>query len=454
MRFPRAPAAGCAAALLVALAPAGCRGTAKPPREPSPIVVITLDTLRADHLGCYGYFRDTSPHLDRLAAEGVLFERAVTTIATTLPAHLSLFTSRHPLQTGVFANGKKFRLRREEGSQVRLFSEMLDDLGYETAAFVSATPVKRPTGLGVGFDLFDQPERKGRRADRTVDRAIEWLEGTPSRPFLLWIHLFDPHSPYDPPGRFKQAFSAGPDLVRFLWRKGVPDPWDAGLQSINDRYDGEILFADTHLGRLFEALSAGGLYSESTIVVVGDHGEGLGQHDRIGHGEIHNEQLLVPLIIRFPDSTGLNGRRVERLVSIVDVLPTLIERLGMEIAAEDRAQLTGSDLLARGPRRPSALAQRTYGPKRKWGPGQKYALIEGDWKYTFSTHAPDELFDLARDPAEIENLIDREPRRAAGLRSRLERMIAELSEEKRRFDVEDETSEDALRELRSLGYVP
>lgn len=430
----------------------GCRGALPPP-----IVLITIDTLRSDHLGCYGYFRPTSPVIDALAAESVLFTNVVSTMATTLPAHVSLFTSRYPIETGITANGRRL-LGAESGKNTRLLAQMLRDLGYETAAFVSATPVKSRTGIDAGFDLFEQPAVGGRKARETTDRVLEWLEGRSSeRPFFLWIHYFDPHKPYDPPQPYRDVFAADERLVEFLEGLGVPEPRDPRILRVNDLYDGEILSTDTEIGRLVDRLKERGLFAETAMVVTSDHGEGLGQHDRIGHGTIHNEQLFVPLLIRFPDRLAVEPRRIERLVSLIDVLPTLAAGLRLPLAEDDKSRFTGLDALADTEPRTEALAQRSTvrDAERlaKRGQREKFALLSLDWKYFYSTRRPDELFDMRADRHELADRIADEPATAAEMKNRLLAEIARRSRGGPDFEVVDETLPNVLEELKSLGYV-
>jgi arylsulfatase A-like enzyme len=377
----------------------------------------------------------------------------VTTMATTLPAHLSLWTSRYPLQTGVLQNGNRFKLQQQAGNQVRLLAEMLKDLGYTNAGFVSATPVKRYTGIAVGFDAWGEPDQSSRDADVTIDEALEWLRSAPAEPFFLWVHLFDPHKEWEPPPPYDTAFETDQQLIDVLWERRLPDPLDPEIHEVHNLYDGEILCADTEIGRLFDYLRSSGKLAETAIVVAGDHGEGLGQHDRMTHGEIYNEQLFVPLIMRFPDRLGLNGRRVEGVVSLIDVVPTLVERLPLPISEADRAQFTGFDVLTETPARSYAFAQRVYGPKRNWGKGEKYTLVGADWKYNYSTRDPDELFNMRFDFVETTNLIGVERDIAGQLKHELLGKINEYTQTNEQFQVEIETSEDVQKELRALGYI-
>ncbi|MDX1503303.1 MAG: sulfatase [Thermoanaerobaculia bacterium] len=435
---------------LLSLLVAGCGG-APEPRTP-PILVVTIDTIRADHMGAYGYFRDTSPHFDALAEEGVLFRRAVTTMATTLPAHLSLWASRYPLQTGVLSNGNRFKLQKKSGATIRLFAEMLQEAGYDTAAFVSATPVKQYTGIGVGFDHYDEPETTFRRAAETTDRALAWLAQPRDQPFLLWVHYFDPHKEWDPPPPYDTAFSTDAALVRSLHQRKFPDPTDPEIQQIHNLYDGEILYTDAHLGRLIERLRQDGTLARAAVVVVGDHGEGLGQHDHLTHGEIYNEQLFVPLAMRFPDELGLNGQVVEGIVSMTDVVPTLVAALDLPVSEADREQFAGVDTLG-GEARRYAFAQRVFGTKRYERQGEKYALVGREWKYFYSTRRPDALYDLRGDFAESVNLIGVYPEIAGEMKAQLLAELKEYADSAGEYQVEQETSEEVLRDLRALGYI-
>ena len=429
----------------------------RPVGRSSSIVVITIDTLRADHLGSYGYFRDTSPNIDRVAEEGVLFANVVTTMATTLPAHVSLWTSMYPVQTGVTRNGSKLAKNQKAGSDVLMFAQMLRRLGYSTAAFVSATPVKKYTGIGVGFDIFDEPDvkRGGRSgtADATTDQVLQWLDSEPQKPFFLWVHYFDPHDPYRPPSPYDTSFSTTGELIQFLEQNEYPYPEDARVLNVNNLYDGEIQFVDSQIGRLVAALEESGLYETLTLVILSDHGEGLGQHGRIGHGEIFNEQLFVPLIIKFPESSGRAGQVVEEVVSLVDVVPTLVDVLDLPLSSEILEQFVGRNALSRRRPREYALAQRTTHNRRGWGTADKFALVGRDWKYTLETGHRDWLFDMRQDRPEISSIAHVELEIQEDLRDRLLSELAVYSSSEQGFSVVEETSPEIVEELRALGYL-
>jgi arylsulfatase A-like enzyme len=438
----------------------GCRpdGGAGPARTPYPsIVVITVDTLRADHLGCYGYFRNTSPTIDALAAESVFFTNALTTMATTLPAHLSLWTSRYPLQTGVTKNGWRVFKRQDGDDQIRLFAEMLEDLGYSTAAFVSANPVKSYTGLDAGFDVYDEPNTaagdKRRRAGRTNDEVLKWLDTHPSEPFFLWVHYFDPHRPYAPPRPFDTAFAADPELHSFLAAREALHPDQPEVSHFNNLYDGEILYLDTELERLLQAFRDRQLLDDLVLVFTSDHGEGLGEHQRFGHGEIHNEQLDVPLLIKYPSKMGLNGQRVERVVSLTDIVPTLVATLNLDLPDRDLEQFVGVNMLSSKSERDFAFAQRATYKNRSWGEADKFALVGRKWKFAYDTELGDTLTDLEVDPYELQNVIAKHPEVAQELKNQLLELIAEYSASERGMEVLEVTAPEVLEELRALGYI-
>jgi arylsulfatase A-like enzyme len=241
--------------------------------------------------------------------------------------------------------------------------------------------------------------------------------------------------------------------VSFLYEKGVPSPYDLEILELNNLYDGEILFVDEQIERLLATLRQLGLYDELALVVTSDHGEGLGQHYRITHGEIYNEQLFVPLLIKFPEALGLNGRRVEGLVSLIDVVPTLVETLGLALSDEEMEQFVGINALAASNEREYVLAQRTTRERQDWGKGKKFALVGLDWKYAFSTEKGDSLFDMRANRTETVDM--------SGVKSELRDSLKELlfseldrySESGLAFEVDDEIDTEVLEELRALGYI-
>jgi len=271
----------------------GCRSDV--PARPN-ILLITLDTTRADHIGAYGDRRARTPNLDRLAAGGVLFERAISAAPLTLPAHVSIFTGSYPFAHGVRNNGN-FTL----SDRVPTLTGALRAAGYRTAAFVSAFVLDRRYGLAAGFERYDDRVELERRGSETAAAASAWLAETSHdpRPFFVWLHLYDPHDPYDPPPSFREAFADRP-------------------------YDGEIAYDDEAIGTLLERLQQLGVGQSTLVAVAGDHGESLGEHGEATHGLFVYESVVkIPMILSGAGRSRA-GRRVRALVRSIDLAPTLL----------------------------------------------------------------------------------------------------------------------------------
>ncbi|MBI3491329.1 MAG: sulfatase [Acidobacteria bacterium] len=278
------------------------------------VLLITIDTLRADHLGSYGYAGARTPALDALAARGVRFSQATTVAPLTLPAHSSLMTGTFPAYHGVRDNGGFYL-----GDDQVTLAKALRERGYRTGGFVAAFVLDGRWGIGQGFDRYyddfdltkyrldvglDAVQRPG---SEVVSKAIEWLDQDFTRPFLAWVHLYEPHAPYDPPESIRVRFP--PTMI--------------------GAYDGEIATADIQVGRLIDRLAKAGRLDRTVVAVLGDHGESLGEHDEEQHGFfVYDATIRIPLIIA---GAGMAPRTVGDQVRIVDVMPTLLELLGVEI---------------------------------------------------------------------------------------------------------------------------
>jgi choline-sulfatase len=399
-------------------------------RRPN-ILLITLDTTRADHLGAYGDASARTPTFDRLASEGVLFERAVSVAPITLPAHVSLLTGRYPFAHGVRNNGN-FRV----ADDVSTLATALHDRGYRTAAFVSAFVLDRRSGLSRGFDEYDdrfadagagRPDDEiERRGDRTGQLAEHWVAtqvgGTgPDRPPLfVWLHLYDPHDPYTPPSPFAEAFRSHP-------------------------YDGEIAFDDAVVGSLLDRLKRLDLLSTTIVALVGDHGESLGEHGEVTHAMFVYESVLqVPMMVWWPEH--LAPARVAPVVRGIDLAPTLLDLAGMPPLADAQGQSLLP--LARGGRQgPAAAYSETYFPLffMNWAPLR--AIRDERWKF-IDAPAP-ELYDLTTDPREQSNVAAREPTRTAALRRALESASGAGSGAMTTAKPDRE----AIEKLAALGYI-
>jgi arylsulfatase A-like enzyme/tetratricopeptide (TPR) repeat protein len=391
------------------------------PRQRPNLLVITLDTTRADRLGCYGYQQARTPVLDELARNGIICENAVSVAPLTLPAHASLFTGRYPAENGVRTNG---RSRLDES--IPTLARVLKRQGYQTAAFVSSSILDRQFGLTQGFDSYDDEFAGGgleRGAAAVVDAALDWLGTRRPGPFFAWVHCYDAHQPY----------SSHADVL--------------GGEFMERPYDGEIAYVDRCLARLLDHLKDHGLDSRTLVVVVGDHGEGLGDHDEMTHSfTLYNTTMRVPLIMR-QIGTLPAGRRVDTAISLVDVSPTVLDILGIRESRKVSGRVMTPALLG-GECPPAALYGATDEPllQYNWSPLQ--SLTEGGWKYIRSTRA--ELYDLNGDPFELHNLAAIDEVRTQQMERRLTEFESKLAS---RTEVEVVLSGAARQALASLGYV-
>ncbi len=450
---------------------AASRDTGLP--RPERIIFVTFDTVRADHLSHFGYPQPTSPWFDSVADKGVSFQRAYSHSATTKPSHASMFTSLYPLEHGVVRNGDVL------GDSVVTLPELLRDAGFQTAGFVS-TDVPLAGNLSQGIEHWDLPEWTDPNAKRslyrfaedTVDLAIGWLEtADPDRPLFLWVHVYDPHNPLQPPAAHQQELAAAADalgkkeFVRFHRSRDVPAQAQTNYDRIV-RYNGEIRYADTEVSRLEGALERLGMADDALWILTSDHGQGLGAHGWFGHSvHIYNAQLHVPLVFWFSDGSVPPRRIDDRLVEHVDLLPTIAELLDLDTSAigapmrgRSLVPLLRGDEVARSrrfafaQRSEYADATRSRQAKGNYEPGSRYALQTLDYKYLYFTEGPDELYDLREDPYELADLID-DPGHAEiaeQFRSQVEKVLSEAATAPSAGTV----SEAEMERLRDLGYLP
>jgi len=425
------------------------------------VVVVTIDTLRADHLGCYGYPRPTSPFLDELAARSVRFEDALSASSHTGPSHASLFTSLYPEQHRVLVNGVV--LDKGIASMAQLFREN----AHATAGFVG---VGFLASLDHGFETFDAempPKQRYRPAAEVVDRAVSWLQGlSPGRPFFLWVHVYDVHE-HGPQAVVPEPFLSlmredsrrrGKSLLQFLREHhGLSAP---ELHGNFDRYDGQLAFVDAQLRRLYQAVERLAGRRPALWVVTADHGEGLGNHGYMGHGRhLYNEQLRVPLL--FCGGHDLAPRVVPDMVRLVDVLPTVAELAGLtwkpaSLRLEGRSFLPLLDGTGPVPIDHSFAQRRPADERRSelgWTGGRMIAAQDRRYKYIHRQDAPDELYDLEKDPHELHNLIDEDRPEGRALGLWLERKYQELRHDHRGGARSLEIEDRYIDELTALGYL-
>jgi arylsulfatase A-like enzyme/Tfp pilus assembly protein PilF len=395
------------------------------------VVLITLDTLRADHLRCYGYDAIETPNIDRIAAQGARFTQAFTPVPITLPAHTALLTGMYPLATGVhdFVGNRV-------ASGTATLARILHDHGFSTAAFLGAPVLDSRFGLNQGFDTyFDHFKLAGaeevhldamkRPGDKVVDEALKWLNLHPPQPLFLWVHLYDAHSPYRPPAPYAERYRSRP-------------------------YDGEIAFADAQVGRLMAALTQHGLLERSVVVVVSDHGESLGEHGEKTHGFfVYNSTLHVVCIIRVP---GDAPRVVADEVSLVDVMPTVLQGLGIAIPTGVEGRSLLSLVAGRAGEGASNLYAESYPPLLHFGWNSLRNVQARGWKYIETTRP--ELYDTHTDPKELNNLVSDRPALAQDMRNRLRNLVSRYTPSTSGTASENAPADPALmKSLRSLGYV-
>lgn len=419
--------AGCTAEREEGEPPSAPAGGSAPLEGPPSILLISLDTTRADRLGCYGHERAFTPWIDRWAEEGVLFEQALTPVPVTLPAHASLLSGLVPARHGLRDNG----LHRLPGG-IPTLATLLGAEGYDTAAVVGAAVLDRQYGLARGFTRYDDRVSGGglaiaeRRASEVTDAALSLAEGL-GHPYLLLVHFFDPHADYDPPPPFDERFRGR-------------------------LYDGEIAYMDREIGRLRRGLEERGLLRGAVTVIVGDHGEGLGDHGEATHGVfLYQSTLRVPLILAAPGRLPA-GRRIPGAAGLVDLLPTLLELAGVAVpeGLDGRSLLPAIEGEA-GRTRDRLYRLETDFPFNSYGWSPLRGLTDGKLKWIGAPEA--ELYDLEADPGESHNLAGERPEEVRDM-SRLWR--AGLTEDLRAPPPGGETvaeESERLERLRALGYV-
>jgi arylsulfatase A-like enzyme/cytochrome c-type biogenesis protein CcmH/NrfG len=402
-------------AAVCGLASSGCRREAAAPPAPAParnLVVITIDTLRADRIGAYGYAAARTPVLDALAAGGTRFDRAYAPTPITLPSHASLMTGRYPPGHGARHNGLRVK------SDVPVLAELFKRAGFRTGAFVGAFPLDRRFGLERGFDAYgDRMPRVGGAAANerpgwmVIDEALAWLKTASADRFFVWVHLFEPHAPYGRPGN------------------GRP---------LGARYDDEIAEADRQAGRLIEAVRAKG---DAVVVIAGDHGEAFGEHGEIAHSLfVYDTTLRVPLLFNGP---GITPQVSQAPVSLIDAAPTIVRLMGLPALDSDGADLSAA--FAGQPLPPRRLYAESFAPLLDFGWSPLRAVREEGWKYIDAPRP--ELFRTDADPGETENVAATESVRGAAMRERVNGYSAAT------LDPSVVADRDASARLQALGYV-
>jgi choline-sulfatase len=406
----------------------GSRETA-PTHPGAPLFLIVVDTLRSDHLPFYGYPGVETPALSALRREAILFEKAYSHVPLTLPSHASLLTGTLPAVHGVLDNGG-YRL----DPSVPTLAEILKQQGYATGAAVSAIVLAGTSGISRGFDFYDdniEPSAPGeaigdvqRAGDETTRLLIRWLDGVKQTKVFGFLHLYEPHAPYEPKEPFRSRY---------------PNP-----------YDGEVATSDAIVGTFLEYLKRKGLYDRSMIVFLSDHGEGLGDHGESEHGVfLYRESLQVPLLVKLPRNDGesrpaLAGASVPVPVQLIDVVTTVAKTLAIP-GFQPPPETVSLVELASGAKPPERrIFAETFFPRIRFGWSELRSLVDGRWQYIEAPRP--ELYDLENDPGEKSNM-------AVGKPDPLRSMKIELEKRMTAFKAPQSVDPDHARKLASLGYL-
>ena len=407
------------------------------PLKPSDlnILLVTLDTTRADHLGCYGYPMIQTPNIDGLAAEGILFQNATSQCPLTLPSHSSIFTGTYPSFHGVKDNGGFYL----DEDQVTL-AEVVRQAGWATSAFIGAFVLDSRWGISQGFDYyydnFDFAKYKKisldsvrRDGGEVIKAFFEWFDKNAPQKFFSWIHLYDPHAPYEPPEPFRTQYEGQ----------------EFGL------YDGAIAYADSLVGRVLEHLRGKGLLEKTVVVVVGDHGESLGEHHESAHGFfIYDATVSVPLIIRIP-SAALRGKKIAAQVQNVDIMPTLCELLGLPVPKAVQGQSLLGLMAGRKPKQEHMAYSESYYPRYHYGWSELKSLRTS--KYKFIKAPRPELYDLTLDPRETDNLFGRNSTVDREFARQMETLEKKKSPKGIGEKSPQQPDDDTREKLMALGYI-
>jgi arylsulfatase A-like enzyme/tetratricopeptide (TPR) repeat protein len=403
------------------------------------LMVITLDTTRADRIGAYGYHPAKTPNIDGLAANGILFENCYAPVPVTLPSHCSLFTGRYPLGHQVRDNGT-FLLEKDEIT----LAEKMKEQGFQTYALIASYVLLARFGLNQGFDLYDDSLEVNVliknysseiKADQVYAKFSQWFKKmNPREKFFTWIHFYDAHSPHDPPEEYKKKWGNNPSAL----------------------YDAELAFVDTYMGKIIDDLKTANILERTLVVIVGDHGEAFGEHQEYGHSIFCYEQnLKVPLVFFNPRIfTGkLKGLRVKNRVNLIDIMPTILELYGQEISGEVQGQSFVHLLTGAPEKKERTFYIESMHGKEEMGWAPLTGIIHEQYKY-ISLPEP-ELYDLTTDGNEKDNLFWKKNRLARDLDKRLMNLVARYSTggKSGEADSRRQLTESDTKHLQTLGYI-
>jgi len=447
--------------LLCASSLSGCQ----PKRNPN-VLILVVDALRPDHMGCYGYKLPTSPTMDALARRGVLFMDATSGSSYTRAAVPSIFASVYPGAHGVLDQGNDVQMLSDE---YETLAETLKERGYATAAFAPNPSLNLAFNFDQGFDLYDDDFKIGvagvqdhETATKINERTLAFLRANKEKPYFAYLHYRDVHAPYVPPPPYDKMFDRpgkGRPLTEYEYKSQPPDMRKPvrhrDLDTYIELYDGEIRYTDDHLARFLETLSKEGFLDDTVIFLTADHGESFLEHRSWTHGSgLYEELTRVPLVLVLPGEKH-KGQRVTAPVHTTDIYPSVLEMLEIEIPSQVQGRSLFEAIEGKAdPKRPvfsEALVSRRHRP---WNFGQLIAVRSEGWKLIYNRWSRSgELYNLAQDPGETRDLVNVERERARNLL----RMIAEQDKENakrsHRAKGTEELPEDVVEGLKSLGYI-
>jgi len=435
------------------------------------IFLITIDTLRADHLSCYGYPVKTTPFIDSMAKKGVIFKNAFSASATTCPSHASIMTGLYPSQHRVIANGYIL-----DDSYTTL-ADVLKENGFKTAAFTSTDRHFLASNINQGFEMYEEPLNtvetygyKYRPARLTVNNAILCLDNINSKNKLfMWIHLFDPHWPYHPPQKYKNIIRKQlkkKDLKKFIKEADVNlEIFDNSFDKFYERilnYDSEIRYVDEELKRFFGYIKSKGLYKNSLIIITGDHGEALGQHNWLQHAtQIYQEEIHVPLIFHFGGIRRKIVKVIDDPVENFDIFSTILDLLKIRSFKRKVSSISLRKIIFESKKvREYVFTERQFYRKRKiykkklpfwekvWEKGIKMSIQNEHFKYIYRSAFKDEFFNLEEDPYELKNIKDYNEKIALKYKRKILKILSNFKKTKAR-----KVNKEIIKRLKSLGYV-
>lgn len=430
--------------------------------KPDNIILIVIDTLRADHLGVYGYEKPTSPNLNAFAMQSTVYDSCFAQAPWTQPSIATIFTSRYPTQTGIHC------LHDRLDEQHLTLAEILKGEGYQTTGIYSHTVLRRRFGFGQGFDTFEncltpgEDPSKVRSSHRVTKKAVDWLREHGHQPFFLFLHYFDPHYDYlrhpeiDYPEYHGMLRSPMPINTLRHKRKQLQEE---DLRYLVALYDGEIRYTDQCIGLLFEEINALNLQENTLIIVTADHGEEFMTHGWIGHTRtLYHELIHVPLIVRYPRASHA-PRRIKGVFELADILPTILNHLGLQTPSRDQGThpFVGYPLPRKqdSQKKRYAFSEVSFVPPKQPNAEKsavKRSITDGSMKLIYDVRTGSyQYFDLEHDPLELDNRYDRDLDEATAMQSILHQKLASLQGGNQAEEID--LSAEEIENLRSLGYI-